>query len=75
MNLRRTYRNNTSCANAYDILKFRQFCCGLSVLYVACVRGFPMVGNISRFANLMVPLVGNICTTGTNLITNGTIGN
>ena len=29
----------------------------------ACVRGSPMV-----------PLVGNICTIGTNLITNGTIG-
>ena len=28
----------------------------------ACVRGSPMV-----------PLVGNICTIGTNLITNGTI--
>ena len=31
--------------------------------YSACVRGSPMV-----------PLVGNICTIGTNLITNGTIG-
>ena len=31
--------------------------------YSACVRGFPMV-----------PLVGSICTIGTNLITNGTIG-
>ena len=30
---------------------------------IACVRGSPMV-----------TLVGNICTTGTNLITNGTIG-
>ena len=30
---------------------------------IACVRGSPMV-----------PLVGNICTIGTNLITNGTIG-
>ena len=32
-------------------------------MYNACVRGSPMV-----------PLVGNICTIGTNLITNGTIG-
>ena len=32
-------------------------------IYIACVRGSPMV-----------PLVGNICTIGTNLITNGTIG-
>ena len=31
--------------------------------YEACVRDFAMV-----------PLVGNICTIGTNLITNGTIG-
>ena len=31
--------------------------------YIACVRGSPMV-----------PLVGVICTNGTNLITNGTIG-
>ena len=37
----------------------------LSLIYVpntACVRGSPMV-----------PLVGNICIIGTNLITNGTI--
>ena len=39
------------------------YCIVLFTVSTACVRGSPIV-----------PLVGNICTIGTNLMTNGTIG-
>ena len=47
----------------YSILFCRNTTPTLKYNRIACVRGSPMV-----------PLVGNICTIRTNLITNGTLG-